>query len=412
MDSTSKHIHIIGAGISGLITAIALEKAGFKPTLIEASATVGGRVKTDVVDGYVLDRGFQVLLEAYPQAMKYLDYEGLALQKLIPGAVIYKNGKQHTIGDPLRNLSLLLPTITSSIGSIKDKLAIFKLNLALKKKSVAAIFNEGSNTTTLEYLRAKGFSEAIISDFFKPFFSGIFLETELQTPSKMFAFIYKMFGEGLAVLPKDGIGAIPNQLQAQLKNTRFLFNTAVKAVEEKGIILEDGTRLTTDITVIATESAKLLNKKQLVAWKSCDTLYFTVEKDSLKRPIIGLVADEGALINNLFFTTSIQNNNRSTGAVLSVTVVKAHGLTEEALIQKVAQELETLCGIKTLQCIKRYQIKRALPKLNAVKHVATVADIKYSETIYLAGDHTLNGSLNAAMTSGELVAKQIISDLA
>ena len=111
MEKSAYKIHIIGAGISGLIAAQILENHGYHPTIIEASATVGGRVKSDIVNGYTLDHGFQVLLTSYPAAKKYLNYEALDLQKLLPGATLFKNGKAQTIGDPLRNLSLLFPTL-------------------------------------------------------------------------------------------------------------------------------------------------------------------------------------------------------------------------------------------------------------------------------------------------------------
>ncbi len=403
---TNKKITIIGAGISGLITAIELEKLGFNPTIIEASDRVGGRVKTDIVDGLQLDHGFQVLLEAYPQAKKYLNYKTLELQKLIPGAVIYKNGKTTLIGDPLRDFSLLLPTLVADVGSIKDKLAIFKLNLALKNKSLEAIF-DSEQVSTLQYLKAKGFSDRIIQNFFKPFFSGIFLETDLRTSSAMFEFTYKMFGEGLAVIPKEGIQAIPNQLKSQLTKTVFRFNTKVKTVEEGRVVLEDGSDITSDIIIIATDPSKLIGLEKPISWKACDNLYFEVEQDSLKKPIIGLVADNDALINNIFFTTSIANNNTSKAQVLSVTVVKNHDLEETDLINKVETELKNNCGIITKRFIKRYIIKKALPDLKHVEYNGSEAKFKFSDSIYLAGDTQLNGSLNAAMTSGESVTKLI-----
>jgi phytoene dehydrogenase-like protein len=111
MEKSAYRIHIIGAGISGLIAAQILENHGYHPTIIEASSTVGGRVKSDIVNGYTLDHGFQVLLTSYPAAKKYLDYKDLDLQKLLPGATLFKNGKSQTIGDPLRSLSLLFPTL-------------------------------------------------------------------------------------------------------------------------------------------------------------------------------------------------------------------------------------------------------------------------------------------------------------
>ena len=406
--NTDKKITIIGAGISGLITAIELEKLGYHPTIIEATDRVGGRVKTDLVDGLQLDHGFQVLLEAYPQAKKYLNFGDLELQKLVPGAIIYKNGKSTLIGDPLRNFSLLIPTILSNIGSIKDKLAIFRLNLELKNKTIDAIFNE-KQVSTLDYLKKKGFSNRIIQNFFRPFFSGIFLETQLRTSSAMFQFTYKMFGEGLAVIPKNGIQAIPNQLQSVLKKTTFKFNTKVKTVQGNQINLDNGIVMNSDVIVIATEASKLLGLEKSINWKSCDTLYFEVENKTIKKPIIGLLTNDAALINNFFFTTSIKNNNTTKVEVLSVTIVKEHHLSETELITQVKKELQQNCKIVTKRFIKRYHIKNALPDLEQVTNEGTTKHFQFSDHIYLAGDHQINGSLNAAMSSGALVA-QLISD--
>lgn len=134
MKNSNYKIHIIGAGVSGLIAATVLEQNGFSPIIIEATDGVGGRVKTDIIEGYQLDHGFQVLLTAYPYAQKYLDLESLDLQKFVPGAAIYKNGKQILIGDPLRDVSLLFSTLFSGIGTFSDKLKILQLNHMLKKK--------------------------------------------------------------------------------------------------------------------------------------------------------------------------------------------------------------------------------------------------------------------------------------
>ena len=126
MKTSEYKIHIIGAGVSGLIAAKVLEDNGFQPVIIEATERVGGRVKTDVVDGYQLDHGFQVLLTAYPAAKKYLDFESLDLQKFLPGASVFKNGRQVVLGDPLREVSLLYATLLSGIGTIADKIKILQ----------------------------------------------------------------------------------------------------------------------------------------------------------------------------------------------------------------------------------------------------------------------------------------------
>ena len=412
MKNKLSRIHIIGAGISGLIAAQVLENYGYKPTIIEGSNSVGGRVKSDLVEGYLLDRGFQVLLTSYPAAKKYLDFDALKLQKLLPGATIFKNGKSQTIGDPLRSFSLLFPTLFSSIATFSDKLKILKLNVLLKKKEIDTIFKEDEKTT-LQYLIDVGFSEEMIQTFFKPFFSGIFLEPNLDTSSRMFEFVYKMFGEGLAVVPKAGIQAISNQLKDNLKNTKILLNSEVESVKNKGIILKDGSEIESDFTIIATEASQLVANlnNQETHWKTCDTLYFETSERIISRPLIGLISEENSLINNIFYHTSIQTTTKGKGELLSVTIVKNHSLSEKQLIEKITEELKYFCGITNATFIKRYQIKKALPKLNNLQYEISSTETKLTSSIFLAGDQLLNGSLNAAMIAGERAAMGVIGTL-
>ena len=410
MKQKSPSIHIIGGGISGLIAARVLEEYGLSATIIEATDRLGGRVKTDVVDGYSLDHGFQVLLTAYPAAKKYLDFDALALQEFLPGSAIFKNGKQKIIGDPLRNLSLLLPTLFSGIGTVNDKLKILALNRRLKKKSIQNIFAE-KEQTTLAYLENIGFSEAIITDFFIPFFSGIFLENKLDTSSRMFEFVYKMFGQGNAALPKDGIQAIPKQLFEKLKSTTIIFNTKVKSVENGSIILESGETLKSNFTIIATQASGLVSnlKNQATLWKSCDTLYFEVAKREIKKPLIGLIAMHNALINNIFYHTSLQTSATATKELLSVTVIDRQNLTNKQLVTGVQKELKELCNIDYCTFIKQYNIPMALPNLQDIQYEMLPSETRLTETIFLAGDTQLNGSLNAAMIAGERAALEVIN---
>ena len=409
MKQTTPEIHIIGGGISGLIAATVLEQHGLRPTIIEASDRFGGRVKTDIVEGYSLDHGFQVLLTAYPTAKKYLDFKTLSLQEFLPGAAIFKNGKQKIIGDPLRNLSLLLPTLFSGIGTVNDKLKILALNRRLKKKSIQNIFTEKEQTTH-SYLEELGFSSAIITDFFAPFFSGIFLENKLETSSRMFEFVYKMFGEGMATLPKDGIEAIPKQLAEKLKNTTCIFNTKVTKVENNSIKLESGETIKSDFTIIATQASELVSnlKNQATPWKSCDTLYFETPKRNIKKNLIGLVAEPGALINNIFYHTSLQTSATAKKELLSVTVVDKQNLTNKQLVTEVQKELKELCDIDSCSFIKHYNIPMALPNLKDLQYEMLPSETRLTQTIFLAGDMQLNGSLNAAMIAGERAALEVI----
>ena len=405
-------IYIIGAGVSGLVAAQVLENKGYHPVILEASDRAGGRVKTDVIDGFQLDHGFQVLLSSYPAAQKYLDFRTLELQELKPGAVIFKNGKQQVIGDPLRDASTLFSTLFSGVGSLSDKFKIFQLNLKLKNKSMEAIFSS-DEISTKAYLQEFGFSSQIIAQFFTPFFTGIFLENELTTSSRMFEFVFKMFGEGLAVLPKGGIEEISKQLVANLRNTTFQYNTPVSSVSDQEIILHTGDKLASTATIIATDASKLVRNappKNLI-WKSCQTLYFTSKKRMINKPMIGLMSNAHGLVNNIFYHTSITTHSNNTEELLSVTVVKAHQLNEKQLIAAVTKQLQKECNIDHLTFLAVYHIKKALPDLKDIKYEVSPSETQLSSGIFLAGDVQLNGSLNAAMIAGENAALQVVASI-
>ncbi|MFD2552256.1 FAD-dependent oxidoreductase [Bizionia sediminis] len=409
MKKEAYNIHIIGAGISGLIAAHVLENQGYSPVILEASNAIGGRVKTDIVSNYQLDHGFQVLLTSYPAAQKYLDYNALNLQHFLPGATIFSKGQQKTIGDPLRNLSLLVPTLFSGIGNFSDKKRILKLNAQLKSTRIETIFNKPEKTT-LNYLVDFGFSEGIISNFFKPFFAGIFLETELNTSSRMFEFVYKMFGSGYAAIPTAGIAAIPKQLEKNLNKTTIHLNTPVKKVEESQIILANGSVLESHFTIIATQPNSLTetNTHPETPWKSCHTFYYETKTRAIKKPLIGLIADQEAYINNIVYHTALKTASAGSGELLSVTVVKKHTLSEQALQNQVEKELVQYLGNRPFKFLKHYHIKQALPDLNNLKYSNKPNETQLTPHIFLAGDTMLNGSLNAAMLSGESAAKAVI----
>ena len=406
MQKAKYKIHIVGAGVSGLVAAQVLEKHGYHPLIFEASDRAGGRVKTDEVHGHLLDHGFQVLLTAYPLAQKYLDFKTLHLKYFKPGTVLFEAGKQGLLGDPLRDLSFLIPTLFSKAGTFRDKLKIFQLNRELRKKSLEGIF-ESPEQSTMDFLKAYGFSEKIIRNFFRPFFAGIFLEPDLETSCRMFQFVYKMFGEGRAAVPINGIEAIPQQLQEKLKHTKLRFLTPVKNVEEGKITLTDGTEIKSHLTIVATEASDLVPnlRNQDMEWQSCDTLYFETDGMQIKGSLIGLVTDPGALINNIVYSTKEDLKSD----LLSVTIVTNHELSEDVLVERVVEELKKHCGIQVRRFLKRYLISRALPKMQNLKYSLPPSETRLNSTVFLTGDVLLNGSLNAAMLAGEQAAGGVVA---
>lgn len=409
-----ENVYIIGAGISGLIAALELERAGISPIILEASDCVGGRVKTDEKDGFLLDHGFQVLLTAYPEAQRYLDYEALNLKDFEPGAVVFGKKETFLIADPLRQPLKMFSMAFSPVGTILDKVKMFKLTQNLKRKSIEDIFEEPS-ISTQQYLINYGFTEQIINSFFKPFFAGIFLEKELKTSSRMFEFVFKMFSLGGAAVPSGGMGQIPQMLFNQLITTKVCLNSSVSQVIGQKIIMADGEELTADKIIIATQPDKLMDqlKGQFPEDNHVTTLYFSLQKSFMARPMLGLIPDENKLINNLVFMTDVSSaysaNDR---ALLSVSIIES-SLTEKQLITEVQKELEEISGIKAqyFKFVKSYFITNAIPKVEDMKASMAVTECKIADHIFLAGDYLLNGSINASMTSGRTAAQAVIASL-
>ena len=153
---------------------------------------------------------------------------------------------------------------------------------------------------------------------------------------------------------------------------------------------------------------KINLKNQDLDWKSCDNLYFKAPKREIKKPFIGLIQNSECLINNIFYHTSIEMKNRGNDELLSVTVVKDHNLDDKELIEKIETELKTECNIDRLTFLKMHKIPKALPHLNNVQYNVFPSESKLTDSIFLAGDVQANGSLNAAMISGERAALGVL----
>ncbi|MEP0480318.1 MAG: FAD-dependent oxidoreductase, partial [Nonlabens sp.] len=265
-------------------------------------------------------------------------------------------------------------------------------------------------TTTKIYLENYGFSNKMIASFFTPFYTGIFLETELATSSRMFEFVFKMFTEGNATIPAGGIKAIPEQLAAQLPEDSIHLNNKITAVVGNEISLENGEKIKSDYTIVATPAGDLVPNlpNENMPWHQVTVLYFETDHTGLDQAIIGLVANDDILINNFHFLNDVFDNHRN---IISVSVIKKHNLSDQQLTERVVKELREETQIKANELVKLYHIKKALPQLDSLNYCMNASETQLTDNVFLAGDQLSNGSLNAAMLNGKAAANAVISKI-
>ncbi len=410
----TKDVIIIGAGLSGLAAAIHLQNEGRKVFIIEASDRPGGRIKTDLHQGFRLDRGFQVLLTAYPEAQKILDYEALNLQKMLPGAHVLFDGGSFEVSDPFRRPSALFSTLFAPVGSLKDKLLTFMLKKNLQKLSIDEIFNQPERTS-IEKIKEYGFSSKMINRFYAPFMSGIYLENKLQTSSRIFDFVMKMFSEGDAAIPALGMEEIPKQMASKLPEDCFLFNQKVADIIDNKVYTEDGKSYEASQILIATNANELSQRffpKQNNEKQQVTNVYFEAPEAPIKKAIVVLNASENRKwVTNLTVISNVSADYAPAGKVLiSVSCNGSLDLEDEKIAENMKNELLSWFGETVLnwKMLKTYKIQYALPNQDSVSNVLNTSDIQVKESLFICGDHLLNGSINAALKTGRIAAETMM----
>lgn len=409
-----KDVIIIGAGLSGLTAANYLQQKELSFLILEAEGQVGGRIKTSTKDGFLLDHGFQVFAKAYPEAKALLDYEKLDLHAFLPGAFLLQgNGKIDRIGDPTRDWSSLLPTFFAKAGSLNSKLNILKLKQHLSKKSIEDIFSN-KESTYLQALEEYGFDQQLIKHFFKPFFSGIFLEKGSLSSRYMFDFVFKMFAEDDVVVPAQGMQAIPNQLAANLPKDSILLNKSAVDIDGGKVTTADGQIYEGRCILLATEAIGLaatyipVKQQEFV---STTQLYFSSVRAPLNKPIIALNTQPNQLVNNFTVISQVAPSYAPAGKqLLSASIIGQTSLDHITLANQVKMELGKWFGseVDAWKLIEVFNIQYALPVQQKVSHSRSTADFRLSDQLFICGDHMLNSSINGAMKAGRLAAEAII----
>lgn len=396
-----KHVGIIGSGLAGLACALELEKNGVEVVVFEKESQPGGRVKTDYVDGFLLDHGFQVFLTSYEYGKYFFDYKKLELRNFNAGAILVKNQKKSLMADPLRQPLYVFESLFNSYATIKDKFLILKLkNMS---KSLSEVSQEFNHLTTFDFLIEFGFSNSIINNFFKPFFSGVFLEEKLTTPAGFFLYLFGKFGSGYASLPKMGMQELIFQMQSKLKN-KIVFNHEAKIVSSDEIIFNDGLKYDFDIVVSA---SGLLPKKMETDWNSVTTLYFKTKSNQFASKFLYLNTNSEKVVNHVACLTAAQPSYAPRGWHLYSVNAIGVDLSSEADVLTVTNDLKNIfpdSEIESWIFLKSYYVKKALPVKTNFGHEPMIND-----GIYYCGDDLEAPSIQGALASGFKLANKILS---
>ena len=315
---------VVGAGLAGLCCARELHAAGLEVLVLERGDAPGGRVRTDEVEGFLLDRGFQVLLTAYPEARRALDYDRLGLRPFESGALIRRDGGFARIADPFRHPFQALQSLRGAPGSLPDKLRVARLRRRLSRFSLNELLT-APQVTTAEALRLEGFSDALVDAFFRPFLGGVFLDASLETSSRLFAFVFKLFSEGEAALPAAGMQAIPRQLAEGLPEAALRFGVTVESAAPGEVVIAGGERLAAPAIVVAAdgpEAARLTGAVEAPAARGVTTLHYAAERSPVGEPVLVLNGEGRGPVNDLCVPSDVAPSYAPPGAALvSATVL-------------------------------------------------------------------------------------------
>ncbi|XP_077224473.1 FAD/NAD(P)-binding oxidoreductase family protein [Tasmannia lanceolata] len=420
---------VIGAGLAGLAASTHLHAHNIPFLLLEASDSPGGRVRTDSVNGFLLDRGFQIFITSYPEAKKILNYETLDLQKFYSGALIYYGGKFHTVSDPFRHFLDSVKSLSNPIGSILDKILIGLMRFRVLSRSDEEILTD-YEIPIIDRLKNTGFSDSIVDRFFRPFFGGIFFDRELKTTSRLFEFILKCLALGDNTLPANGIRAIPDQLAGKLPPDSVRFNSKVISLDfhESGsdppsVRLKTGEILKAELGVIVAveepEAEKLLTgrfvkKPGKKPVRSTVCLYFSADRSPVREPVLILNGSGQGIVNNMFFATDVAPSYAPDGKTLvSVSVIGIwDSVSDEELTGVVISELSGWFGesvVGSWRHLRTYRIGFAQPNQSPPTDL-TGKSARIGSGVYICGDYRVSATFDGALVSGRKAVEALMKD--
>jgi phytoene dehydrogenase-like protein len=413
---------IIGAGLSGLAAAVALAERGEPFVLIDAADAPGGRVRSDVVDGFILDRGFQVLLTSYEEAARVLDFEALDLGTFEPGAFVRVGETFARAADPWRRPTTAFSPSWLRVLRPADAWRLMRLRaLALDGDApIPAI-------STAAFLAERGFSEHAIGHFFRPFFGGVFLDRTLSAPAPVFMRLFARFAKGLAAVPARGMQAIADQLAARLPAGSLQLKCSVRAITRGTATFDDGSTATPKRIVLATggrvarqvllagEDAQAASLEDLagVGDEATTTQHYALAgapPKALTRPMLYLGGPDDDVVHHVAPMSAVAPGLAPAGATLLSASTDGVADASPAHEARVRQTLGRWFGIdpERLRHLRTDAIRHALPAQTAARLEAP-GHRKLGPGLVVCGDDLGDRSIEGALLAGRAAAAALFA---
>jgi protoporphyrinogen oxidase len=408
-----KPVVIVGAGLAGLTCARALKRSRTPFLLLEAGDRIGGRIKSDHVSGFHLERGAQVYFTAYPNAKGQLDEVKLDIKRYEPGATVIWDGEQHVVSRE-RPLQMAI----SGFLGMADKLRLASWMRDIQWLDPEDI-EEIDDCSIEEYLVQQGFSTRCIDRFFRPFLSSFFLDRSLSDSGRQLVFLWKVMDAGFHGVPALGMEEIPRQIGATFSGELLRVNCRVtELVKEAGTVtgvrLEDGERIEASTVILACEAsaAGALSGIALPAsFRSCVRLYFTTPTSPLQAGWIALNGNARGIVNHLilypFSATSSQ--------LVSTTILGERSESDDQLAEIVKAEMRVWFPgheVESWKFLRGYRGTNAqMAQPPGFKKSAPGNDSGIPG-LFFAGEFTTNSSIDGAIQSGIDCADLILDRVA
>ena len=399
-------VAIIGAGLAGLSCATELKRNKIDFHIFESSDQVGGRVRSDFVDGFILDRGFQLYNPSYEEGKKILDYKNLDLKPFTPGVAIRDEKKLKIITDPFRSKDFRLNFLLKLPGSFRSKIGLISYFLKYLIQSDAQIAIS-DDISALEALNKSKINKELLDKLLRPFLQGVFLESNLETSRKFLDVVLKTFLRGTPSIPAQGMQAIPNQLAESIGFENISLNTKVEKISTNSLVVNDRVIEAKKI-VVATDlnTAAIWQLVPQKTMRGVSTWYFEADKEveSVVNSLPILFVDgqnKGPLTNAVVLSNAAKSYAPKDKVLVSASAIKPF---EEASESEILHHLEKLFGVSTTNwnLIKKYEIKDALPAM--LPPYSLIDSNKLNENLFIAGDHRATSSINGALLSGRNTA--------